>query len=208
MVEKHGRHDETVGKETDQQILEFIRKNPLAREHEIGVAVKLSRAAVHKRLTRLKKMQHVRSGMTVNLQALGYRHRFRVDIKIDPRILGQEFEKAKDKKGELAEAYTQWPGVNPQEVLAFHILALGEKDPGLIIEDVHVVLGDPADLCAIVRMTDGDRIYPFVTEKLRKLHSISNTSTCIEPWSCSQEMQKRMLQDRPKRTRKTKGEGT
>lgn len=202
----------------DLEILEFIRQNPLARELEIAKAVSLSRSATHNRLVKLKKLQHLRSGMTVNLNALGYVHRYRIDVKIDPHVLLQEVRRAKgldrrskqnddQEESELKEACKNWNSDNAQEILAFHILSLGDKDPNLIVEDVAVLLGDPADLSVTIRLKKADLVYSFVTERLRGLRSISSTTTCIEAWSCSQEMQKRLLKGRPKRTRGRKPQG-
>jgi len=232
-------------RDKDQQILEFIRKNPLARETEIARAVKLSRSATHNRLVKLKKSRRLRDGMAVDIWALGFRHRYRVDVTVNPRRLkdtivsAQEaladahgdvakarasFEdddgKHKGKPGdELLEAVSRWGrsqkgDSKPQEILAFHILGRGEKHPNLIVEDVTVLLGDDADLCATVavrapKQEEEDAgqdpateiIYAFVTGDLRSMASIESTSTCIQAWSCSREMQKRLLVERPKRTK-------
>ena len=227
-------------KDKDLEILEFIRKNPLARELEIATSVKLSRSAVHNRIMKLRKARRLRSGMTVDFDALGFDHKYRIDIHINPRRLRRAVESARkaiaagkntladiDKETnrelrdqlqdgkELFEAVKKWPDLkNHQEILAFHILTIGDRTPNLLVEDVSVLLGDPADLSAIVRVRRPQKeernqkedpvvslIYRFVTEELRGLASIDSSSTRIEAWSCSHEMQKHLLEERPKRTR-------
>ena len=223
-----GNENQEIDK--NEEILEFVRKNPLARESEIADKINLSLSATHNRIVKLKKMKRLRSGMTVDLNAIGFDHRYRIDIKINPRRLRQAVEAArkaveegkqlKDVKGtdaaELFNAVEHWHHLsNHQEILAFHILSISEKNPDLIVEDVAVLLGDPADLSATVRIRSPRRdkaqrddpvvklVYSFVTEELRGMTSIDNTETCIEAWSCSHEMQERLLEERPKRSRKT-----
>lgn len=137
--------------------------------------------------------------LQVNLPALGFGFKFRVDIKINPRALNRAMEKSSDDPEErgLKETKEAWrldpkEDLNPQEVLAYHIFKnLARED--VIIEDVAVMLGDPADLTATVRLKDSRRMYSFITKDLRTLPSIENTTTCIEAWSCAEEREHRFL---------------
>jgi DNA-binding Lrp family transcriptional regulator len=238
---------EAQQRDKDREILEYVKKHPIAREVEISEAVGLSRSATHARIVKLKKLKRLRSGMTVDLDALGFDHKYRIDITVNPRRLRRAIEAARaaiaagvttaaeidpgkypNQKAEwidgkelfdaVFDVVHRWPDLtNHQEILAFHVLSCGERNPSILVEDVSVLLGDPADLCATIRVrapqgenkkAEGNSatkvIYKLVTEDLRGLASVDSTSTCFEAWSCSHEFQKRLLEERPKRTRKPK----
>jgi len=71
----------------------------------------------------------------------------------------------------------------------------------VIVEDVCVLLGDPADLSLTVRVKDPDDIFPFVTEHLRTMDGVDNTATSIESWTCSVAREAVMVARRPRRER-------
>jgi DNA-binding Lrp family transcriptional regulator len=198
--------------QTDLEIMEFIRRAPHAQHDEIGKAVGLSRQRVSSRITRLQKARRLRKGYTVDLASLGYKYRHRIDVHIDPIALRKEITGDHGQThSELHDACTKWaPGkdpkqVNPQEVLAFYILNyVGKQNDSFIIEDVTIILGNPADLCVTVRFKDPETVYRFVTENLRTIPGISSTSTCWEAWSCAEAEQRRLIDARSERTLRNK----
>ena len=205
--------------QSDLKIMEFLRRTPHARHAEVGKNVNLSRQRVSSRITALQRGRRLRKGYTVDLASLGYKYKYRIDIRIDPVALKEAIEK--DSK--LSVASKQWKAgavpldapkeapateleeVNPQEVLAFYVLnEIGKRSDNMIIEDVAVLLGDPADLCATVRFKDPVNAYHFVTKNLRTIPGINSTSTCWEAWSCAEAQEKRLIAKRPGRSKRDK----
>jgi DNA-binding Lrp family transcriptional regulator len=163
------------------RILEFARRHPQSSVADIGRGVGLERDTTQKRINKLSDLGALQRRVDVNLDALGFVNRYLMDIMVDHKEL---------KHPSNLKALGRRSIVNPQERLALKILDLnGDKDnQDVIIEDIAVMMGDPADLCATVR-TRGDQriIFDFVTAKVRPIPGIQKTSTCIEAWSASRD---------------------
>ena len=72
---------------------------------------------------------------------------------------------------------------NTQQTLAYYILdVLSTRMKGVVIEDIAILLGDPADLCATVVAPSHKAMFKFVTEHLRPTVGIENTSTSHVAW--------------------------
>jgi DNA-binding Lrp family transcriptional regulator len=104
--------------------------------------------------------------------------RYRIDITINPPALNKS---CKDKDGKFSDCYPSES--NNQRRLAYFIRdRIGPKFEDLIVEEVSILLGDPADLCATVLVPDHETIFKFVTEHLRALEEITSTSTSHVSW--------------------------
>jgi hypothetical protein len=93
--------------------------------------------------------------------------------------------------GKLREGKGGFPedaGVDSQKNLARYILRrLPNRKPfagKILVEDVRILLGHPADLTATVRASTTDAMLEFVTEGLRMCNAVSQTTSCLEAWSC------------------------
>jgi hypothetical protein len=78
------------------------------------------------------------------------------------------------------------PVANPQQVLAAEIMRLAEQPPfknWVLVENIEILLGDPADLCITARVSHHRHVFAFVTRGLRSLPGIRGTSTCQIAWS-------------------------
>src|SRR5581483_21144 len=162
----------------NRKILDYVRHKPNATVVEIAKTIEMKRAATQKRITKLVRAHRLKRALIVDLDALGFRYRYRVDIKIAPQTLKAQFKVLEDKIP------------NPQMRLAHHLMnALeindSERAASIIIEDVSIVLGEPADLTAIVRTNDPSHILGFVTTDLRGIPGVENTSTSFEAWTYS-----------------------
>jgi DNA-binding Lrp family transcriptional regulator len=198
-----------LGDELNQKILDWARRHPQSNVATIAKAVGLERDTTQKRLNKLTALGALQRHYQVDLDALGFTNRYRMDIFVDPR----ELEKETSIK---ALGHRTIP--NLQERLARKLLELNDKkgNENVIIEDVAVLMGDDADLCATV-LTKGDQkaIYHFVTQVVRQeLPGVRNSQTCIEAWSMSRDNAakeaERVKQSSGQKTRKpaTKRTGT
>jgi len=126
----------------------------------------------------LKQDGYVVGAYLLDLAVLGYPLRYRVDIFVKPANL-------REGKGGLPEDDAV---VDSQKKLAQYILrrlpARKPFDGKILVEDVRILLGSPADLSATVRAKDTDAILEFVTQGLRMCRAVSQTASCLEAWSC------------------------
>src|SRR3989442_3550286 len=121
----------------NRAILDYVRRHPDATVRLIASSVGLGRAATQKRLTKLAKARKLRRVLMVDLDALDFRYKYRIDIKIHPTELASN-ETLKDL--DVASD-------NPQMRLAFYIMNYfeGESDESkkrIVVEDVSIILGD------------------------------------------------------------------
>jgi DNA-binding Lrp family transcriptional regulator len=162
--------------EKNREIMDYIYNHPNATVAEIGVEVGLKREATQKRIARLYSSGKLKRQLAVDLDALGYTNRFRIDVNVSPADLREE------QNEEIKKIKHNSDIKNDQIALALQIMGLSTKD--LIVEDVSVLLGDPADLSVTVRSTqDLKYIFDFVTAKLRPLKGVVKTATCVESWA-------------------------
>ena len=158
-------------------VCKYIHGNPTATQKTIAEETSLTQDQVKHCLAELKRAGHVVDGFIVDPTYLGYRLRYRIDIFLQPG-------KLRDGKGGLPED----PDINSQKSLARYILnRLPNKSQfrgKVLVEDVQILLGHPADLSATVRATDSDAMLEFVTEGLRMCQAVTQTTSCLQAWSC------------------------
>ncbi|WP_321478104.1 hypothetical protein [uncultured Paludibaculum sp.] len=173
MLTKSQQHKEDL-----RAVARHVHENPMAEHKEIADELELTPAQVKHALDELKQEGHVVGAYLVDLEFLGYPLRYRVDIFVTPANL-------RDGKGGLPEDDGQ---VDSQKKLAQYILKkLPTRKPfagKILVEDVRILLGSPADLSATVRARDTEAILEFVTQGLRMCRAISQTASCLEAWSC------------------------
>jgi len=134
---------------------------------------------VRDNIDRLEAGGYLKRGWTVNFKKIGYEIGYRIDVMIDPMNIEVEHYPE-----------STIPINNPQQVLAAEILHLVEQAPfknWVLIENIEILLGDPADLCITARVSSHKHIFDFVTRGLRSLKGIRQTSTCQIPWSVRDE---------------------
>ena len=166
-----------------------IRENPLIDNKGLMHRFTLTKDALTHRLEELRNNGWLDVHREVDVVVLGYRLRYRIDVKINPSKLKDHVSELTDA---LRKAKKQQPSDgNPQKVLAMyikHALLQETKAPQrlcerIIVEDVAILMGDPADLTISVRVKDHEDIFQFVTGFLRPAPGVENTSTSLEAWS-------------------------
>jgi len=158
-------------------VAHYIHRNPGANQETIARETELTVNQVKHCLDDLKRSEYVRHEYSVDPKYLGYELRYRVDIFVAPSKL---------RKGTGGLPGDE--GVGSQKQLANYILRkLPDKQPfkgKILVEDVQILLGHPADLCATVRASDTHAMLEFVTEGLRMCSAVYQTASCLEAWSC------------------------
>ena len=159
-----------------RKVAEYLHGNPAARQSDVTRETGLSKDQVDYAIEKLTQDENVQRSYKVDLRFLGYKERYGVDICLSPAHL-------RDGHGGLPED----SGVNSQAALALYILRrLPDKEKfrgKILVEDVRILLGSPADLSATVRATDTKAMRDFVTEGLRMCGAVTHTQTCHEAWS-------------------------
>jgi DNA-binding Lrp family transcriptional regulator len=155
----------------------YLHEHPTATQREMSVGTSLSEQQVKHSLEDLKEDRHVTDRYNVDVRYLGYNLRYRVDIFVTPG-------KLRGGKGGLPEH----GNVGSQEELANYILRIlptqAQFINKILVEDVRILLGHPADLSASIYATDTTAMLEFVTRGLRMCNAIYQTTTCLEAWSC------------------------
>lgn len=159
-------------------VANYLYQNPTATHNVVAQETHLTPAQVKHCLDELRREGHITHRYEVDPDYLGYELLYRVDIVIIPSKLreghgGLEGDKAR---------------VESQKSLARYILndlPNNEQFKGkILVQDVQILLGHPADLSATVRAVNSDAMLEFVTEGLRMCQAISQTTSCLEAWSC------------------------
>jgi DNA-binding Lrp family transcriptional regulator len=170
--DKHEKHEANM-----RTVARYVHENPAASQGTIASDTGLSFNQVKHCLDDLKNKGHIRYDYWVDPEYLGYPIRFRVDIFVSP-------SKLRDGKGGLPEDQ----GVGSQKELAMYILRrLPNKDQfrgKILVDDVQILLGHPADLSAAVRASTNKDMLDFVTGGLRMCNAVYQTASCLESWSC------------------------
>lgn len=170
----------SIPTEEQWRILEFIQKNPLAGDEELAIHFGMSVDSIQRRLTPLRDNHWIETKRIVDWAAVGYRLKYRIDVKIDPLALQQKLTTLKDAPISQTD--------NPQKILAGYIKNKLAADKAfadiVIVEDVVILLGEPADLSITVRVREPEDVFDWVTAGLRAATpGIESTSTCLEAWS-------------------------
>ncbi|MGJ5814460.1 hypothetical protein [Paludibaculum fermentans] len=172
-----------------RKILQYCRFHPKATVGDIAGSLRKSEAQTARYLETLQADGSLTRRWVVNMDELGWCHKYRIDVRINPRELNESRD--------LPPSGSEWGTTNPQEMLAHYLMDQfmeaedAKAAPDAIIEDVTILLGDPADLCILVRVKDPRALYTFITEKVRGTLGVENTSTCTEAWSAASARERR-----------------
>lgn len=167
----------------EQKILEYLRFHPQATYVALQVATGLKTHEVEWALKEMRKKGWVDSGYRVSPTALGFPERYRVDIWVLPTVLraglGGRLQDTDQARKRLV--------VDSQERLGRYIMETLAYDPAfkdrILIEDVHILLGGPADMSATVRARDNKSMLDFVVNGLRICEGVQQTTTYLLSWS-------------------------
>ena len=177
----------------NREIMNYILSHANAKVAEIAGAVGLKRPATQKRINKLLAERKIERKMVVNPDALGYVNHFRINVRTNPSTL--------DKSPDINDLRIKSGIENHQILLALLIMAKsGCKN--VLVEDVCVLLGDPADLSVTVRAENMNQIFEFITTELRTIDGITETTTCVESWSIFRDQQTVSYMDSLRRTNK------
>jgi len=157
----------------------------LIRDHRltiVEVAKQLGFAppTVQRRLLRLIDSGVVERGVRIcDWSAVGYPLRYWIDLKVNHRALQQ------GRGGPPGNRQ-----VSSMRKLASYIMrAVGdayEAKRQLIVQDVTILLGSPADLSVYIRARDHHTVLDFISNGLGALGAVESTRTFHEVWSCSE----------------------
>ena len=163
-----------------EAILKVLQANPQALDKDLAKTVNLGIETVRGWLADLRIGGYVTVQLRLaDLVKAEQMLRYRVDITINPPALNKSC-----KDGPLAKLWEQEP--NKQRRLAYYIRDIvAARCESLIVEEIDILLGDPADLCVTVLVPDHNTIFEFVTEHLRSLEEINSTSTSHVSWRAS-----------------------
>jgi DNA-binding Lrp family transcriptional regulator len=163
-----------------EKILHHLFDNPEDPQWKIAEVLSLTEPKVKHAIDDMKERKWITSGYSVDLRSLGYALRYRVDIWVAPRQLQ---ENTGGMKGDF--------GITTQKKLARYIINVLPKKTrfsgSILVEDVRILLGSPADMSATVLAKDTDSMFNFVTEGLRMCGAIYQTSSCEENYSVRRE---------------------
>lgn len=170
-------YDRLLRDEKDRKIIHFLLLHPAAQVEEIARDLKYPQSTVQKRISRMLHDECLeRVVRVVDWSAIGYPLHYWVDVKV--------------RLYELRKGRTGSPGqqsfVDSPKKLAGYIMQVLPKAYGerLIVEDVIILLGSPADLSISIRAADHHVVLDFVTSALRNLGSVESTTTFHAAWSC------------------------
>lgn len=169
--------------EREQTILEYLRLNPRATYAALQVATGLKAYEVEWTLKAMSRKGWIEDGYRISPTALGFPECYRVDIWVIPLKLR---EGCGGRAQDLDEEGRRFV-VDSQKRLGRYIVEVLAKDPAfrdrILVEDVHILLGGPADMSATVRAHDNDAMLEFVVSGLRVCEGIQQTTTCLLQWT-------------------------
>jgi len=169
--------------EREQAILEYLRINPRATYAALQVATGLKSHEVEWALKAMTRKKWIEDGFRVSPTALGYPERYRVDIWVIPLKLRE----GAGGRAQDVDASGQRLYVDSQKRLGRYIMETLAKDPAfrdrILVEEIHILLGGPADMSATVRARDNDSMLEFVVSGLRICEGVQQTTTCLMQWS-------------------------
>ena len=169
--------------ERETAILEYLRLNPRATYAALQVATGLKSHEVEWALKAMSRKKWIEDGFRVSPTALGFPERYRVDIWVIPLKLRE----GSGGRAQDTDEAGQRQVVDSQKRLGRYIVETLAKDPAfcdkVMVEDVHILLGGPADMSATVRARDNASMLDFVLSGLRICEGIQQTTTCLMQWS-------------------------
>jgi len=169
--------------EREQKILEYLRSNPRATYKALEVATGQKPHEVEWALKAMSRKGWIESGFRVSPTALGFPERYRVDIWVIPPML----RKGHGGRAHDLDTARRRLVVDSQERLGRYIMETLATDPAfkerILVEDIHILLGGPADMSATVRARDNRSMLDFVVNGLRICEGIQQTTTYLLSWS-------------------------
>jgi DNA-binding Lrp family transcriptional regulator len=163
-----------------KKVVRAVLKHPdLVSDADLAKEVGEKYTSVSGVVQSLKTKGILREGKVVNFAKLGYGFCYRVDVMINP--VEVQFKR---------DPATGMPKENPQKKLARDIVERANSAPfkdWVVIEDIMILLGNPADLSIMVRVPSHEDIFEFVTMGLRTCPGVMNTSTSYVSWSIMHE---------------------
>ena len=172
----HDRRPVSDIDEKDQRIIEYLIANSSASVELLAEKVALPPSTVQKRLSRLFQESYLeRAIRIVDWAAVGYPLNYWVDMKVNLRSLQAGQGGLVGDRGR----------VDSPKRLANYILNVLSADykGSLIVQDVIILLGSPADLSVALRAKDHHAVLDFVTVGLRSLGAVDSTTTFHAAWS-------------------------
>jgi hypothetical protein len=165
-----------------KMILEGLRKKPDASMMDLAKSLSMTYETVTNAVDTMKKKQWVEHRHRIAPPILGFPERYRVDITVIPAKLrlGEGGRPEDIDNGKRIQVHTQ-------QGLARYIVNTLSKDAKflevIMVEEVSVLLGGPADMSATVWAKNNESMLKFVTYGLRMAEGIQTTSTFLEHWS-------------------------
>jgi DNA-binding Lrp family transcriptional regulator len=154
----------------DEEILRYFILHPEATVKDIAESLGIPRPTAQRRILNLRAVRHLRPIVAVNPNSLGYALRYRIDVTVS----------SSDLIGQMS-----------LRELAQHIMGLQQDvrfKNKLLVENVHLLLAAQHDLSVIVRAKHHQTVLEFVTDGLRSVRGIRDTSTMQLAWSCIEEL--------------------
>jgi DNA-binding Lrp family transcriptional regulator len=167
----------------DSRILRHLLQHPQHEQADIARELGLKENKVKNVLRKLRKEKWITGGVRIDPKALGYPERYRVDISILPLKL-REMKRSAPRKGRDSRGREVYYKLGSQEELAYYILEIVSQESEfktmVLVEDVRILLGGPADMSATIRARDNASMLHFILHGLRTCEVIQQTSTCLE----------------------------
>ena len=167
----------------EQKILEQLRMTPRASYAALQVATGLKSHEVEWALKAMSRKKWIESGIRVSPTALGYPERYRVDIWVIPMKLREGVGGRSQDKDAAGDRLI----VDSQKRLGRYIMETLAEEPAfkdrVLVEEIHILLGGPADMSATVRARDNESMMNFVLDGLRSCEGIQQTSSYLLSWS-------------------------
>ena len=163
----------------DRMIVAYLMHHPRAAVEEVSVRTGMPAPTVQKRLAYLLREQALeRVVRVIDWTAVGYPLRYWIDVRINQREL-------RLGRGGPIEGSPKIDA--PKQLAQFIMNQLAKRYEGsLIVMDVTMLLGSPADLSVYIRARDHRAVFEFVTGGLRMLGGVESTTTFHEAWSCTE----------------------
>jgi DNA-binding Lrp family transcriptional regulator len=153
--------------------------HPTATLQQLAVGVECPQATVQKRLSHMLHEGILeRIVKVVRWEAIGYPLRYWIDVRVNQREL----------RAGRGGPHSEGDRIDSTSKLAQYIMhSVASKFSGsLIVLDVTMLLGSPADLSVYIRAKDHHTVLDFVTNGLRALGAVDSTTTFHEAWSCTE----------------------
>jgi DNA-binding Lrp family transcriptional regulator len=158
----------------DRAIVNFLIKNPGAAVGQVAEGLGYPPSTVQKRIGRMLDDKSLERIIRVlDWSAIGFPLHYWIDVKV------RLYELRRTRTGGVSID-------SPKKLAAYIMHELSKRyDQRMIIEDVYILLGSPADLSISIRAADHECVLEFVTNTLRGLGSIESTTTFHAAWSCA-----------------------